>query len=125
MSDYPKLTSMGIQNPQEISSYMINSISRIDVLRIIYKRKDGSLLPSSRSYDFPRVQRTVTNSKGQEETVLETAPGLREAVKELEMLVGANDDDSKLVSTLLDEVETLEDEIMWRIKHIKTLLKQA
>ena len=59
MRDYPQLTAMGIQNPTEIRSYMVNSIATTDVLRIIYKRKEGSLLPASRSYDFPRVQRTV------------------------------------------------------------------
>ena len=125
MSDYPQLTSMGILNPQEISTYIVNSISRIDVLRIVYKRKEGSLLPAGRSYDFPRVQRTVTNSKGKAETLLETAPELRAALEELKSLVESRDDGKDVVATLLDELETLEGEVSWRINPIKSLLKKA
>lgn len=125
MSEYPQLTEMGIRNPKEIRSYMVNSISNVDVLRIIYKRGEGSLLPASRSYDFPRVQRTVTNKKGQSETVLETAPSLRAAVEELKTIVESRDDKAELIDTLLEEVETMEDEISWRIKHIKNLLKKV
>jgi hypothetical protein len=104
---------------------MVNSIATTDVLRIIYKRKEGSLLPASRSYDFPRVQRTVESPKGKPETVLETAPALREAVKELKKLVAEREDKADLIDTLLDEVETLESEITWRIKHIKSLLQKV
>ncbi|MEE4161450.1 MAG: DUF3461 family protein [Woeseiaceae bacterium] len=125
MSEYPQLAKMGILNPGEIRSYMVNSIATTDVLRIIYKRKEGSLLPASRSYDFPRVQRTVENAKGKPETVLETAPALRAAVNELKKLVAEREDKAELVDTLLDEVETLESEITWRIKHIKTLLQKV
>lgn len=125
MSDYPQLTEMGIQNPTQIRSYMVNSIARVDVLRIIYKRKEGSLLPASRSYEFPRVQRTVKNSKGADEVVLETAPTLRKAITELQELMKAREVKPELAESLLEEIESLEQEIAWRIEHIKETLKDG
>lgn len=125
MSDYPQLSEMGIQHPDQISSHVINSISNVDVLRVIYQRKPGSLLPVSRSYEFPRVQRTVKNSKGDDETVMETAPELRAAEAELQQLAGSKKTNPELAATLRTELEVLEDEVAWRIKHIKDLLKDA
>lgn len=125
MSDYPQLTEMGIQNPKQIRSYMVNSIARIDVLRIIYKRKEGSLLPASRSYEFPRVQRTIKNAKGADEVVLETAPTLRKAITELQELMKAREVKPELAESLLEEIESLEQEIAWRIEHIKETLKDT
>ena len=125
MSKYPQLTAMGVLNPEQIRAYMINSISRIDVLRIIYKRKEGSLLPSSRSYDFPRVQKTITNSKGEPETVLETAPALRAAVGELKALMQLREQEPELAASMLEELESLESELACRIQHMKELLKKV
>ncbi len=125
MSDYPQLAEMGIRNPHQIRTYMVNSISRIDVLRIIYKRKEGSLLPVTRSYEFPRVQKTITNSKGAEETVLETAPALRAAEAELKALIESRDAMPERTLTLLEELESLETELACRVDHIRSLLKDA
>ena len=125
MSDYPQLTEMGIQHPEQIQTYMVNSIARVDVLRVVYKRKDGSLLPASRSYEFPRVQRTVKNAKGADEVVLETAPALRAAVEELKGLLEARTEKADVTATLLEEIKSLEREIAWRIEHIKKTLEDA
>lgn len=125
MSNYPQLTEMGILHPEQIRTYMINSISRIDVLRIIYKRKEGSLLPSSRSYEFPRVQKTITNARGESDTVLETAPALRAAVAELKALMALREQEPELVATMLEELESLETELACRIQHMKDMLKNA
>ena len=125
MSDYPQLTEMGIQHPEQITTHAINSISGVDVLRVVYKRKQGSLLPVSRSYEFPRVQSTVTNSKGEDETVMETAPALKAAAAELEALLESRDDDTDLKATLRAELEALEGELACRIKHLRSLLDDA
>ncbi len=125
MSDYPQLSEMGIQHPDEISTHVINSIAGIDVLRIIYKRKEGSLLPVSRSYEFPRVQRTITNSKGDEETVMETAPALKAAEKELDEIEQSSQQNKDLAATVRAELEALESELDCRIKQIRDMLKDA
>ena len=125
MSDYPQLKDMGIQRPEQIRSYMVNSISGIDVLRIVYKRDEGSLLPISRNYEFPRVQRTVKSSKGEEQAVLETAPALRAAVTELKTLMAARKDKPELAAALLQELAELEQEMHCRIEHLRELIENA
>ena len=45
---YPTLTEMGINNPGEIERFSLNTIDNIDIIRIVYKRKKGSLLPASK-----------------------------------------------------------------------------
>ncbi len=125
MSDYPQLTEMGIQHPEQIQTYMVNSIARVDVLRVVYQRKEGSLLPASRSYEFPRVQRTVKNAKGGDDVVLETAPPLRAAISELKALLETRKEKPIVAATLLEEIKSLEREIAWRIEHIKKTLEDA
>ena len=123
MADCPQLTEMGVQNPGQIRDYAVNSISGIDVLRLIYKREKGSLLPVSRSYEFPRVQREIRGAKGKTETVMETAPTLRAAVNELKALIHERTDRPTMAESILDELEALEHEMAWRIEHIRELLK--
>lgn len=125
MSKYPQLTEMGILHPEQIRTYIINSISGIDVLRIFYKREPGSLLPTTRSYEYPRIQKTITNSKGEPEAVLQTAPELRAAVTELKEVLQSRETIPELAASVLDELESLENELACRLKHIRDLLKNV
>ena len=74
---YPTLAEMGVESPKQIDKYYISSINLIDVLRIVYHRPEGSLLPSSRTYNFPRVQGGAGSEN--EPAVLSTHPVLRAA----------------------------------------------
>ena len=123
MSKYPQLSEMGILHPEEIRSYIVNSIAGIDVLRIFYTRKSGSLLPKSRSYEYPRVQRTITGDSAETKTVLETAPELRAAIAELKEILQSREPLPEIAATVLEELESLEHELACRIQHIRELLK--
>ncbi len=126
MSDCPTLEEMGILHPLQIDRYQVNSMQNYDVLRIIYDRGESSFLPLTRTYKFPRVQKTV--SKGQEanasQTVLEINPCLRKAVDELKELLKVKKDKRTLAQSVLDEMQQLEDEVTMRSAYIKELVKQ-
>ncbi|MEO0346073.1 MAG: DUF3461 family protein [Pseudomonadota bacterium] len=122
MSQYPQLNDMGILNPSEIRTYMVNSLAGVDTLRIVYKRTEGSLLPVSRSYEFPQVQKSATDGKGRATDVLETAPALKSAVSELRSLMKSRDDETEHRELLLAELDALENELACRIAHIRSLL---
>ena len=125
MDDYPQLSLMGIQNPEQIDEYVVNGISTYDVLRIIYSRKKGSLLPESRTYKFPRVQKTITENEGNRKTtVLETNPDLRSALKELDALLSVNKQKLNVKASILEQIGILEEEIALRTRSIKDLMKQ-
>ena len=124
MSDYPKLTEMGVQHPEEIEKFAIYTVGRTDVLRIIYDRKKGSLLPISRRYKFPQVKKSVIVDSGtrQTETLFESTPAFREALHELEQLKLARQQGQDLAAMIREEFQHLEEDIALRSQYIKTLL---
>ena len=124
MSDYPQLTEMGVLHPEQIDRFMVNSILNLDVLRIIYQRRKGSLLPVSKTFEFPRVQKTVAGSKGESQTVMETDPELRAAVTELKKLLDAREDKRSLAESIEEELRQLEEEIAMRCESIRELVRK-
>ena len=121
MTDYPHLSEMGVHHPQQIDSYSVNSIGYIDVLRIVYERPKGSLLPHTRTYKFPRVQATATTS-GKEETVMNSSPDFRAAIDELDAVLESKGSARDVAAHILDELQLLEEDIALRSECIRMLL---
>lgn len=124
MSDYPKLTEMGVQNPAEIEKFAVYTVGHTDILRIIYNRKKGSLLPVSRRYKFPQVKKSVLVDSGtrQTEIVYESLPAFREALHELEQLKLERSKGQDLKALLTEEIKHLEEDIALRTQYIQTLI---
>ena len=123
MSEYPRLTEMGIQHPQQIDAYAINSMNRVDTLRITYKREKGSLLPISRSYEFPRIQQTREPDKIAG-TVLATSPVLKEIRAELEDLLSTKKKKTCTVKSVRKELQSLENDMQMRLGQIRRQLDE-
>lgn len=126
MSNYPKLTEMGVQHPDEIEKFAVYTVGHTDVLRIIYDRKKGSLLPVSRRYKFPQVKKSVMVDSGtrQTETLFESTPAFREALHELEQLKLAREKGQDLAAMIREEFKHLEEDIALRTQYIKSLLEK-
>jgi len=124
MNNYPKLTEMGVQHPDEIEKFAVYTVGHTDVLRIIYDRKKGSLLPVSRSYKFPQVKKSVIVDSGtrQTETLFESTPAFRVALHELEQLKLAREQGQDLAAMIREEFQYLEEDIALRSQYIKKLL---
>jgi hypothetical protein len=124
MKDYPRLAEMGVLHPSQIVHFSVNSIDQIDVLRIVYKRPKGSILPMARTYRFPRVQTSGTSSgaAGGSTPVMGSDPVLREAVAELEKLMEARTTAEDVVGTIKDELVLLEEDVSLRVALIKERL---
>ena len=124
MSDYPRLSEMGIAHPEEISYYSVSSIDYNDFLRIIYDRPDGSLLPTSRTYRFPRVQKSLgsVGDSGDDEVVMETSPTYREAVDELKAVMAARKGKQDIAAAMLDELRQLEEDFAMHSECLKSLV---
>ena len=125
-NEYPQLSEMGIEHPLQIERYQVNSISNYDILRIIYERGKDSFLPSSRTYKFPRVQTKATIGKEEKSvrSVLETHPGLKKALAELQHLLATKECKECVAETVLEELQALEDEIKMRNEYIRELVRQ-
>ena len=124
MSNYPHLTEMGILNPQEIEKFAIYSTDKLDVLRIIYERKKGSLLPVSKNYKFPRVKKSHLVDSGTRDTaiIFESTEAFRSALHELEELKVNKSKGEDLAALILAEIQFLEEDIALRTEYIKSLV---
>ena len=126
MKEYPHLAEMGIVKFEKIKKYMVTGVSTYDVLRFVYYRRTGSLLPASRSYKFPRVQKTVTTDSDarKTDTVMEMDTALRSALGELQDLRDANHHKRDLAESHLDELRLLDGDIALRSACIKKLVQK-
>ncbi|MEM7194072.1 MAG: DUF3461 family protein [Pseudomonadota bacterium] len=124
MSDYPALKSMGIQNPQEIARFEMFTVNQTDILRVIYDRKSGSILPVSRRYKFPQLKKSVLVDSGSRRTevMYESSPEFRNALAELESITRKIKSTSENKDALLEELRLLEAEVTSRISYVRKLV---
>ncbi|MGB5621165.1 MAG: DUF3461 family protein [Gammaproteobacteria bacterium] len=126
MKTYPRLTEMGVLHPQQISNFSVNSIAYTDVLRIVYRRPKGSILPLTRTYKFPRVQKAaeIGVKKRKVKTVMESDPALREAVEELQDLMESKQQKQEVADSILEEIRLLEEDIALRAEYLRELVSK-
>ena len=127
MENYPTLSEMGINNPEEIEHYSLSTTNNIDHLRVIYKRKKGSLLPTSKRFEFGRASRTVMTDSGTQATeiVHEISPFLHKALQELDQLIDAKKSNLEQVKLVKQEIQRLHQEIDSRMAYIESLIDQV
>ena len=127
MKENIALTEMGVANPEHIARYTIYTVHETDMLRIIYNRKKGSLLPVSKTFKFARVKKSVLVDSGTRQTqvVFERNPALSNAVTEIDALLSERKDKDQLNQVLADEILQLEAEMTSRIDYIKLLVEKA
>ena len=126
MPTYPTLSEMGINNPGEIERFSLNTVNNIDILRIVYKRKKGSLLPASKRFRFGRAAKTVIADSGTRKTevVHEISPFVQKAVRELEQILDAKGSAVEHAKLVREEVRRLHEEVASRLAYIESLLDE-
>jgi ABC-type transport system involved in cytochrome bd biosynthesis fused ATPase/permease subunit len=126
MSKFPTLTEMGINNPGEIERYSLNTTNNIDVLRIVYKRKKGSLLPTSKRFEFGRASKTILADSGSRKTeiVHVISPFLQKAMNELEGIIGAKKSSIKQAKLVKQELQQLHQDMASRLTYIESLIDE-
>lgn len=125
MKTYPRLAEMGVLHALQISNFSVNSIAHTDVLRIVYRRPKGSLLPVTRTYKFPRIQKSLQVDDGkrkEEKVVMDSDPAFRAAVEELKDIMKAKDSKQDIAEAILEELRLLEEDIALRGEYIKQLV---
>ncbi len=127
MASYPALTEMGISNPQDIERYSLQTNNNVDVLRIVYKRRKGELLHSSKKFRFGRAQKMVVTDAGQNKTAVvhEISPFVIKVTDELRKLVKTKHSREEQMAIINDELARLTEETNTRIAYIKTLVSKC
>jgi len=129
MAEYKSLGEMRIKDPQEIARYSVQTIERsdehIDVLRVVYKRKKGSLLPDSKRFRFPRIKKTAIEDSGSRKMNIrwEVSPFLQKAISELDHILSDDFTKKETLRIILDEMRRLEEDAGHRIEYIRGLIK--
>ena len=127
MSDYPRLSEMGINGFTEIKSYIVQQDKKDrDILRISYKRKKGSMLPKRKTFRFGRSSKMVNDSSAPNGRVeiYEISPFLQKVMLELDSIIGTSYDDKDKVKILNDYIDQLERETMFATAQMRALLKE-
>ncbi len=126
MSNYPALTEMGICCFDEITHYTLHQNRKDrDILKISYKRKQGSLLPQRKVFKFGRAAKMVQDkeSPNGSREVFEISPFLQQVTTELDSLVNTHLSDSDKIKQLLKQVDLLEDDLHSTTNEIRSILK--
>ena len=126
MSNFPTLSEMGISNPGEIDRYSLSTTNHIDVLRLIYKRKKGSFLPTNKRFEFGRSSRTVMTDSGTQSTeiVHDISPFLQKAIAELDQLMNSKKSNIEHAKLVKDELLQLHHEMANRLAYIESLIDE-
>ncbi len=124
MSKYPTLLEMGVNNPGEIEHYSLSTTNDIDVLKIIYKRKKGSLLPTSKRFEFGRSERTIMTDSGTQTAgiVRDISPFLQKAVQELDKFLDTKKSNIEHAKLVKDEMRRLHQELTSSMAYIESLI---
>lgn len=129
MANYPALAEIGVNNPEKIERYSLqtidNTLDHVDILRIVYKRKKGSLLHTSKKFRFGRSKKMVVTDGGTQKTELinEISPFVIKVTDELRALVSTKHSRVEQKEIILDEVRRLEEETNSRIAYLKNLIE--
>ncbi|MCP4491368.1 MAG: DUF3461 family protein [Gammaproteobacteria bacterium] len=126
MSSYPTLSEMGINNPGEIDRYSLNTVNHVDVLRVIYRRKKGSLLPASKRFEFGRSSKTIMADSGTQksEIVHEISPFVRKAIHELNQIINSKKSNVEHARLVKEELQRLHQEMASRLEYIESLIDE-
>ncbi|MEN8246351.1 MAG: DUF3461 family protein [Thermodesulfobacteriota bacterium] len=130
MTEYKTLEEMKIRNPLQIDRYSVQTVERpnehVDVLRIVYKRKEGSFLPESKRFRFSRIKKMAVEDSGTRKMGIrwEVSPFLQKAVSELDQLFSAEYNKKEKIKIIADEMRRLEEDAKIRLDYIRSLVKE-
>lgn len=122
----PKLTEMGVLNPQQIVGYTAAHVTEdMDTLRIDYRREKNSFLPKRRRYEFKRISKPMPGNelKGTQAIRYEISPILLKAIAELDAILAGNKQATFTKASLQRELTELNSEMNERIKHLSKMIE--
>jgi hypothetical protein len=126
MSDYPTLLEMGINNPKEIDRYSLQTVNNVDILRIVYRRQKGSLLPVSKRFRFGRAEKLILAEGDHRAAQIqhEISPFVRKALLELDKIVAGKRDRRNQLDIIKEEMQRLQEETSSRLAYVQSLIDE-
>ncbi len=124
MADYPTLQEMGIHNPQQIDRYSLQTVNNVDILRIVYLRKKGSLLPVSKRFRFGRAEKLILAEGDHRAAQIhhEISPFVRKVLSELDQIVAGKRNRRNQLEIIKEEMQRLQEDTSSRLAYMQTLI---
>ena len=124
MAEYKHLLQLGINNPNEIDRYSLQTVNNVDILRVVYRRKKGSLLPESKKFRFARTEKIRGADIDARGTWIdyEVSPFIRDVMAELDQIVRTKHDRDYKLELIEEELVQLEEENAHRLAYIRSLI---
>jgi len=125
MSEFNTLQAMGLTDVHAISHYKLSRKDEQEVLKVYFKRAEGSTLPDSSSFCFDRnsVIAADTEAHTQSQHNDGSDPVLLAAVEELNKLSKNQNNHDRRV-TLLNEIDRLEQIMAAKLRELREDLKR-
>lgn len=126
MAEYKHLMQLGINNPNEIDRYSLQTVNNVDILRVVYRRKKGSLLPESKKFRFARTEKIRGADLDARGTWIdyEVSPFIRDVMAELDQIVRTKHDREHKLDLIQEELVHLEEENAHRLAYIRNLIDE-
>lgn len=126
LGPFTQLKQMGIKNPNEISGYALFQVEHVDILKIRYKRRKGSILPHSRKYKFGRAVKTIITDSGKPSyhKLYEISPDLQQAIFELDQIIASKQDISNRRQTIIEEIDLLQQDFSSKLSELRSLVEE-
>lgn len=120
MSEYTTLQAMGLTDIDSISHYKLSNKDDQEILKIYFKRPEGSTLPNSSSFCFERNKVVPADSKAQAKSNKNSGsdPVLIAAIDELNSLSKSHNNGDRRV-ILLNELDRLEQVMASKIRELR------
>lgn len=120
MSEYTTLQAMGLTDIDSISHYKLSNKDDQEILKIYFKRPEGSTLPNSSSFCFERNKVVAADSEAQAKSSSNSGsdPVLIGAIDELNSL-SKNHNNGDRRAVLLNELDRLEQVMASKIRELR------
>ena len=122
---YPILNLMGIVSPDQFQSYSLSDYDdRNDILKITYRRTSGSLLPTTRKYEFDRTAQTADlAATGGDLQTYEISRILNAALLELDSIMQGPGNAESAVNDILRQIGELERDFVSEMASLRAKVK--
>ncbi len=118
---YKTLKEMGVVDVHHIEKYTLRQEGDEDILKIYFKRKRGSLFPSSMKFRHGRAKKMVPSDCGpnQYREVSQISPTMIKAVQELDQIVDHEEHIGDFKKRILSDIDHLENVLKRKLDQLR------
>ncbi|MEJ1379874.1 MAG: DUF3461 family protein [Candidatus Sedimenticola sp. (ex Thyasira tokunagai)] len=123
---YKTLEEMGVHDIHQIEKYILRQEGDEDILKIYFKRKRGSLFPTSMKFRHGRSKKMVPTERNRNEfkEISEISPTMIKAAQELEQIVDHEESIEDFKKRILSDIDHLENVVQRKLDQLRSDVDQ-